>query len=225
LDDIQKKLDMALAKIAALEAAKEQPKKAATFDPRRMEADPVGHMAELGLSVDHVTRILVANAMGDQAPQHLKDYAEQGKKTSAVQSALEAKIEALAGAVNQVVGGAKRESFKTLASDKSKYPHLAAAFAVDPDQFSDVQGDPAEIAAQLEGKYAKFAEALGAKPQPASAVAAVSSAQGSQATPATASALQGTPPPITPQQPGPVSDDIYAKLKQEVVSTYEGKTP
>lgn len=210
---------MALAKIAQLEAAREPKRSTPKFDQRAFELDPLGQMQSLGIDVNHVTKHVVRNALGDAAPQHLKDYVDAGKQYSAVTSGIESKLEHLSRRLEDVIGGRTRESFKTLAADKTKYPNLAVAYAADPESFGDVQGDPAEQAAALEAKYAKFAAAF--KPQPESQSSATS-AQADQAKPAAnAGALQGTPPPVQTKSPGIITDDLYEQLKQETVRQYE----
>ncbi len=213
---------------AATKAAKSTP----SFDARAFSADPVGEMAKLGVPVEHVTKILVANAIGDAAPAHLKEYAQTSQQISNTVQPIQAAIESLGRRLDEVSGGPRRESFKTLAADKSKYPHLATAIAADPSLFGEDaeshKGDAAELAQRLEAQLAKLAPALGVKiSQPASDVSAdtQSIAQGQQAKPApTAESLQGTPPPIQQPPNGTISTpDLYAQLKAEVVRQYETK--
>lgn len=227
MSDIATQLQTAFAKIAQLEEALSKSKKEAppsTVDLRQLEADPIGTLAKHGANIDHYTKHFVANAMGDQAPAHLKEYVKMGQQLSNTTQTIESKIESLGRRLDEVVGGSRRESFQKLAADKDKYPHLAAAYAADPSLFEDEvsQGsEAAEIATKLEARLAKLAPVF--RPPTASAeTAATDSAQVQQAKPApTAGALQGDPPPIVQPKPGAVTDDVYAQIKAEVVSQYD----
>jgi len=200
------------------------------FDPaafaRQLMADPVGTFQRMGVSTDHVTRVLVANAMGDQAPPELKVLAAMGPQVSA-QHALDSKVEALSRQLSTLVDsqtkGVARESFKALASDKSKYPHLAKAYAADPSLFDEdlAGGDAAEIAQKLEARLAKTAAAFGVKTETPPASEANAEAQTTQSTQSRPALETGsTPPPLPQTKPGVFTQEEDQRLKAEILRKY-----
>lgn len=231
-EDLQKQLAAALNRIAQMEerlAAKPAP--ASTPSPNAPDptADPVGFLVAKGVPFEHAMSHFLAQALGENAPPHIKEYVRGSKQMGATAASLETKLEAIGRRLDEVTSGTRAERFKALAADTSKYPHLARAYAADPSLFDGEVGsgnDVAEIAQKAETRLAKLAPALGAPPAASAAQAAVSIAQGQNAKPApTADALQGTPPPIQQPKPGAVTPDVYAQLKAEVVKAHEQKNP
>jgi hypothetical protein len=132
-------------------------------------ADPIGSLSKMGADVQYLTKLLVANAMGEQAPPELRALAHMGPQVAATR-ALEAKLNDLSRQVTDVVTSsskkAARESFKAVTSDKSKYPALSKALAADPEFFDEDferhTGSAEEFATRMEARLAK----LGLVPTP-----------------------------------------------------------
>lgn len=234
MSDIEKKLETALNRIAQLErdsanARKPAPEKPG-FDPaafaRAFTADPVGTMKQMGVPVDHTTRVLVAHAMGDTAPPELKMLAQMGPQV-AQQSALSSDVQALRQRLETYEARDARkatlESFKALTADKAKYPHLTKALSADPSLFDEDLakhgGSAEEIAAQLEARQAKVAAVYA--PPPASTNADPQQAQSTQSKQApSATGLDPTPPPITATPRGLITPQEDASLKAEIIRKY-----
>lgn len=228
--DIQKALETAMGKIAQLEREvsgyRSQPQpQAPTFDPRAFTADPLGAMTRMGIPVDHVTRVLVAHTLGDQAPPELKVLAAMGPQVSAT-NALQVELEQLRRQVSELTTSQSKksagESFKALAADKAKYPHLASAIAADASLYDeDIQsfgGNVEDFLAKEEKRLARLAPALGVKPPAASvANADTTTDQSKQVTPAVAAALNGEMPPLPETKVGVFTQADHDKLKEEVV--------
>jgi len=157
-EDLSKALNTALSRIAALEAETSQHRKrepdqaainaAVRSAMEQMAVDPVGVAGKYSLPVDHITRVLVANAMGKDAPSELRTLAMQGPQISA-QRALDAKVDELSRQFTAFLESQTKksgaESFKALVQDKTKYPHLSKAYAEAPDLY-----DPDSIGANAE---------------------------------------------------------------------------
>lgn len=164
-DDTKKQLDAAISRIASLEAelrGKKPSAATASIDPRDLATDPIGALKRAGVPLDHVTKIIVAHAMGDQAPQQLREYAAMSQHTSAAQQALATEIQSLRQRVDTYEArdrkDAARKSLQALVADKQKYPTLSAALERDPSIFDEdiaSGGDVAEIADKLETRLAR----------------------------------------------------------------------
>lgn len=232
MSDTNEKL---LARMAAMETELAAFRKAAkptapAFDKAAFIRDPQGFMAQHGIPQDHVTRVLVASAMGEQAPPELKVLAAMGPQMSATH-ALDAKLEALSRQFSELTAAqstqGKRESWKALISDKTKHPHLAKAVSADPSLFDDELsahgGTAEELAASIEAKLAKYAAVI-APPPASEANADKSTVQSPQDKPAPlASTTSGGVPPI-PQTPNGVLDPAaQAALKDEIIRKYSSK--
>jgi hypothetical protein len=223
-DDLAKALNTALSRIASLEA------QAAGARPKRNDepsvslsaliADPVGAMTRAGVPVEHITKVLVANAMGDQAPPELRMLASMGPQVTA-QRALDEKVEALSRQLSALTSPKPptAESVKALTSDKSKYPHLARALAADPSFFSDDElaagGSAEEFAARAEARLSKMATVFA--PPAASDANADHADQSTQVKPADSPATAGGVPPIPKPVVGAFTPEDHAKLRDEIV--------
>lgn len=221
-----------LARLAQMEQelASLRSPKAAPADPNQINiamlqqqfvSDPVGTMARLGLPQDHITRVLVASAMGEQAPPELKVLAAMGPQVSA-QRALDAKLETLSRRIEDFSSQGKLERFKALASDKSKHPHLAKAYAADPSLFDEdiaAGGTAEELATKMEARLSKVAAVY--SPPPASDANAEPVVQSSQDQPAlTGTPLQGVPPIPPQQKPGVFTQEDHVRLRDEIVRKF-----
>jgi uncharacterized phage infection (PIP) family protein YhgE len=211
------------SELATLRAVK--PRTDPPFDPEKFRqafyADPVGMVTKMGVPVDHVTRVLVANALGDQAPPELKVLAAMGPQMSAVQAA-SAQVEELSRRLSSYEqkeqSAARAQSVKALISDKTKYPHLAKAFAADPSILDDLGGENAEeAAAKMEKRFSLVA------PPPASVENADASGQSTQSKPATVGALSGEVPPLPQPKSGVLTQDEDRKLRDEIVRKYSSQ--
>lgn len=220
-----------LARLAAMEqelsTLRARPQ-AAAFDQaafaRQMAADPLAAFAKYGVPVEHVTKVLVAHALGDQAPAEMRFAATQGKQVS-TQMEMQAEMQAMRATLASIeadkANTSTRASLNTLTADKTKYPTLAAAYAADPTLFdSDVaghKGDATALAEALEKRLAKTAAALGVKPtQAASSDTADNSGQSTQ-TKTQTGGIDTTPPPIVKAQPGTWTEAEHTRLRDEIV--------
>ncbi len=233
-DELKRQLDTALAKIAQLEVqVANRPAPAAVpqgLDPqqvaRAMASDPVGTMTRLGIPVEHVTRVMVAHQLGDAAPPELRALAQQGPLMSATQAiaqdlqAMRQRLESFEERDRQV---SKRQSFSALASDKTKYPTLAATYKKHPELFDNdaagFQGDVAAYAESQEKRLAALAPALGVTP-PVSSVNTDTTGQSSQAKAHGVSGIDPTPPPIPNAKPGVFTPETHAELKARILAKY-----
>jgi hypothetical protein len=224
-----------LTRIAALETENARLRQ---HDPdairREFTANPHGAMQKYGIPQDHVTRMLVATALGDQAPPELKALAMMGPQVTATQAlqsenqALRQRLEALEA---NFAGKSSVESFGKVAVDKAKYPLLAAALAKSPELFhSEVtshRGDAATLAEQLEGRLKMTAQALGITPTASTADADKANANAQQATSTQAPAplagtMGGDPPPIPQKTSGGSLDEQGLRaLRDDIVRKAE----
>lgn len=157
-----------LQKLAEYEKAKSTPAPSApAFDPR----DPVGSLQKMGADVDYTTKVLVANALranGQPVPPQLEMLAQWGPQTNAT-NALQSQVETLSRQLSMLAEtqtkAVTRESFKASVADKSKYPHLAKAYAANPALFEGKvdahKGNADELAAAIETELKAVAESLG----------------------------------------------------------------
>lgn len=233
-EDLQRKLEVALSRIAALEVR--QPAAPSTptpqFDPqafaRALAADPVGMMTRMGIPVDHVSRVLVAHQLGDAAPPELRMAAMMGPQMSATQ-ALATEVQTVRQRLEQYESRdqkqAVRSSFSALAADKTKYPLLATALAKSPQLFDSEldshQGDAAALAERIEGRLKALAPALGV-PQTASTENAetANAGQSTQTKQAQSGAVDPTPPPIQQGKPGVFTQEDHEALKERIIRKY-----
>lgn len=231
-DDLKKQFETAIARLASLEAEvsgyrsrKHEPEKP-TFDPvayrQAFLADPIGSLTRMGAPVDHITKVLVAHALGDNAPPELKVLASMGPQVSA-QHALDAKVETLSRQLSALTTSGSRDKFRSLAKDASKYPNLSKMLETDPSFFDDEISDGAnveEFAKGRESRMATAAKAFGPKTPPASDANADETAQSTQGKPAIAGAISGDPPPLPRGPSGVFTQEDHQKLRDEVVRKY-----
>ncbi len=186
------------------------------------KSDPIGTHRRVGLTDDHIqhsTRVHVANAMGDQAPHELRMLAAQGPMVSATNT-LQSDVQVLRQRLEHYENEGKtkvvRESFKALAADKSKYPHLAKALAANPALLDEQLGKHGGSAEE----FANAQEALAALYAPPPVREGntddqmPNSQQGKQAQ---GSGLDPTPPPIAQGKAGVFTPEDHAKLRDEIV--------
>lgn len=218
-----------LAKIAALETELAQ--------LRRLKNDlisnPSGTLQKMGVPKEHITQVLVADALGDQAPPQLRAAAAVGPVTAAVSSLTE-KVDALASRLESsdrdTRARATRDATKNLAADKTKYPHLARALAADPTYLDgEAIGDSAENSAKaVEERLARAAKVFGFTPPASDEDAGKQQADGTPPAVGTGrkpQAHQGGNPPSNPQGSGRDrvgwTDDDRIALRDEIVRKYE----
>lgn len=216
------------AEVSGYRSRKQEP---AGLDPTAFKgqftSDPLGTISRMGLPLDHITRVLVAHAMGDAAPPELKALAAMGPQVSAT-ATLDAKVTELTRQLTEMTASSSRNgvrtSFNALATDKVKYPNLSKALTAQPDLYNEElatrRGSADEIAAQLEAHLTKVAAIYA--PQPASDEAAVSTPDPStQIKPvAAAGALVGGVPPLPTVTQGVFTQDEHTKLRDEIVRKY-----
>jgi len=227
--------DKLLARLAALETELSQyrAQRAAAKEPvdhtkelqRQLLQDPVGTMQRMGLPVDHMTRVLVANALGDQAPPELKVLAQMGPQVSAT-NALASDLQAMRQRMEELEAERKatavRASFKAQAQDKQKYPHLAKAVSADASLFEDdiARGVTAE---ELESRLARVAKAVA--PAASTEYAEIPQDPSTQVQAQEGEvSVDPTPPPI-PQKPrGLFTPEEHEALKGEILRKYSPRT-
>lgn len=195
-----------------------------------MTQDPVGVLTRLGVPVDFVTKVFVANALGDQAPPELKALAAMGPQVSHA-AALDSKVESLSRQISTMTEAEKKkaavQSFKELAKDKTKYPSLAKALETEPsyidDELAFMEGSAEEYAAKLEGRLSKAAKVF-APPPPASEANADTSGtpetQADQSTKVKPATTSGSVPALKQSTPGVFTEEEHAKLRDEIVRKY-----
>lgn len=234
--DLQKKLDTALARIAALESSRATaPAPAApAIDRQAWTLDPIGSMQRAGLPVEHIAKVFVAHVMGDQAPPELRTLAAMGPQVSATQ-ALSSELHQLRQRVDAYEAKEKqqavRQSFSQLAVDKTKYPVLATAYARNPSAFeAEVtahQGDAAALAERLESQL----KALGITPPASTENAAATQVQSTQDKQAQQAHVNGgpvdtTPPPLptnAANAKGVFTQEEHRALKDRIMKKYGSK--
>lgn len=224
-----------LARIAQLEAELARRPDPATI-AREITNNPFGAFQKYGVPTDHVTRVLVATALGDQAPPEMKALAMMGPQvtaTQAVQAENQALRQRLDALEQRLTGQATRESFQSVSADKSKYPLLAATLAKAPDLFraevDSHRGDAAALADQLEARLKMTAQALGVNTPTASAAnadnrqrAEAQSSTSQQDTAHQAGAMGGDPPPIPGKiTQGSLDEQGLRALRDEIVRKAE----
>lgn len=222
-----------LARIAQLESEKASLQKAAAkagIDPAQLAADPVGTLTKAGVNATDITNLLIAQAMGDKAPQELRVLLKTGQQVNAAQSALASKVDELSQHVNEYrvrdAKAAARKSFIALASDKQKYPTLAAAIERDPSMFDEeLSGGDAADADRLEARYARVVA-----PKPPAATDSSAANQEGHSTEATATEDKGTagvgtaggaivlPPIPTDYASGPMTAAAHEAAKQAALA-------
>lgn len=238
-NEVIQKLVQSIAKLEGeLSGLRSQSRQPSGIDPaalkRGLLTDPAGTLARLGFNeteLNHVDQLHVARVMGDAAPPQLKALAQSGQNvlaTSQIQQTLEALSRRLDESDNKTKLETTRQSFKALAADKTKYPHLAKAFATNPALFEGrvtASGSAEDLAKQIEAEQAQIASIYGFKPDapPASNEHAdnTQQAQSQESKPAVAGTLNGDVPQI-PQTPVGVFDASkdHEKLKNEILSKF-----
>lgn len=229
-------LAQALARITALESElaplrnKAKEPAAAPFDVagfqqkfakefvKEFTRDPNGMLSKMGAPVEHIRGLMIADALGDQAPPQLQALRQQGpmlNEMSIIRDNLQELSRRLEGIETERTRGSTRESFKTLSSDKAKYPHLADAIAANPALFDGEldghKGDASTLADTLEARLSTLAKVY--KAQPASAGNADTIAQGQNAKPALGSAQVDVPPiPKSELDAQALRDEIVRKF-------------
>lgn len=190
-------------------------------------SDPVGFARQVGVPVDHVTRVFVANAMGDQAPPELKVLASMGPQVNATH-ALDSKVEALSRQLSTLTESqtkeARRKSFEALTADKSKYPNLSKAASADPtliEEFESHGGTAEEFATRMENRLRLVAPA---------APAASDANADDTLDPSTQVKPAGTPntggvPPIPKKPEGAFTQEDHIRLRDEIVRKASSQTP
>lgn len=228
-DELKKALDTALSRLASLETEvsgyrKRPAEDTNKFDPvafrQSFITDPIGQMTKMGVPVDHITRVMVAHAMGDEAPPHLKALAQMGPQVSATH-ALDDKVESLSRQISALVAKegktSARERLHALAKDKTAYPSLASVLESHPSFFDDDLSDGANVedfAKRHEERLSKI------MPRPASDENADTTVQSMQNKPATAGTISGDPPPLPTKPAGVFTQEDHFKLRDEIVRKF-----
>lgn len=178
----------------------------------------------------HVDRVNTAHVLGDQAPPEMRYLALQGPQlaqTSSLATAVEnlsRRFEELVVAPRAVEG--TRDSVKTLAANKEKYPYLSKAIATNPklleSRMAGRTGTAEDIAKSLEDEAAEFATAYGVTvAQPASDGNAAGNAQSAQGKPAPLAGTSiGDVPPLPGPSVGPMTDDEDKRIQAELKRKY-----
>lgn len=228
-DELKKALDTAMARIASLEADSARRASVSApqgIDPRALINDPVGTLTRAGLPLDHISKVMVAHVMGDQATPEMRMYSAMGPQVSATQ-ALASDVQAMRQRFEKLDERDRKEavrsSFTALSADKVKYPLLAAAMVKNPKLFdSDVgshQGDASALAENLEGRLKATAEAVGYIPPASNANADGAQGQSTQTKQAQGS-VDTTPPPLPQPKQGVFTHETHEQLKEKILRKY-----
>jgi hypothetical protein len=220
--------------LSGLRAAQRQPQ-TPQFDQaafvRSFIADPIGSMTKMGIPVDHVTKVAVAHALGNEAPPALQAYAYTGPQqaqTQQIASAVQAISRRLDERDQRDNKLTLKQSMQKLAADKAKYPYLSKVFGANPSMFDDVmeshKGSAEDLAAALEKRQAEMAALYGVKLDSQSAsgedAGTNQQAQSQESKPALAGAMSGNVPPLPLPKAGVFTADEDAKLKAEILAKY-----
>jgi hypothetical protein len=239
--DLEKKFEIALAKIASLEAklnAKPTPQPQG-LDPAKLREqminDPFGTLTKLGVPTQHITRHAVAHELrssGLEVPAQLEALISVGPQINAT-NALESKFEQLSRQVSEIVNTSKartvQERFSALAADKKAYPHLAKAYAANPEFFAkDLERpevDAEALAKELEAQHAMIASVYGYKPETSTAsdvnAGNTVSTQSTQGMPApVAGNLNSEMPPVSQSKAGLWTQEDHDRIRDEIVRKY-----
>lgn len=197
-----------------------------------LRRNPTAAMAKYGIDRDYVTKVLVAEALGDKAPPELRAMAALGPQVAA-QSELAAEMAALRQRLDASEKESARrttlESTKNLAADKTKYPHLSKALANDPslieDEIRTAGVSASEAASAVEARLARAAKALGVTPPPSqeNGNTATGADTGATTTSTKVTAHMGGDPPQIPQGKAKsgFTEDDKAALRDEIVRNME----
>lgn len=181
--------------------------------------DPHGTMARFKVPKEyrqHMTAALVAGEMQEMGMQVDPGLAAkvstfpQTQKVDALASELEALRQREKARDDEAKKAANQASLKTVTADKTKYPHLAAAMAKNPELYSSrvtAESDPAGLAETLEKELAITAEALGVKVAPAQTASQEDAGNANtttsmQVTAQPVGTRAGDPPPLPNKQAG-----------------------
>lgn len=221
-------LETELAQLRAQARGNQQP----AFDKAAFLADPSGYMRNQMKLTDqeylHVNRVNLAMAMGDQAPEALRSLTYQGPLI-AQQSALATQIEQLSRQVQDMVSGKTKEatvtSLKAQIADKSKYPHLAKAYAENPALYearmNAATGTAEEIAKSFEDEAAGFAKAFGYAHPASDNAGDKKEAPSQQSKPAPlVGGSQGDPPPLPKPQEGEWTPEEDQRVRADLARKY-----
>lgn len=229
-DELKKALDTAMSRIASLETEvsgyrKRPAEDTNKFDPvafrQSFITDPIGQMTKMGVPVEHITRVMVAHAMGDEAPPHLKALAQMGPQVSATR-ALDDKVETLSRQISDLLAtqgkSSARERLHALAKDKTAFPSLSSVLESHPSFFDDELSDGADVEDFAKRHEERFSKIM---PRPASDGNADATAPSTQSKPATAGTISGDPPPLpnTPKA-GLFTQEEHQKLRDEIVRKF-----
>lgn len=228
-DDLKKALDTAMSRIASLETEvsgyrKRPAEDTNKFDPAAFRQafvqDPIGQMTKMGVPVDHITRVMVAHAMGDEAPPHLKVLAQMGPQVSATH-ALDDKVETLSRQLSTLLAKegktSARERLHALAKDKTAYPSLSSVLESHPSYFDDDLSDGANVEDFAKRHEERLSKII---PRTASNGNADTTAPSMQSKPATAGTISGDPPPIPTKPVGVFTQEDHSKLRDEIVRKF-----
>lgn len=239
MSDIDSKV--LIQRLAALEAEvsgyRKRPAAEPAVDRSAIVNDPVGYLSKLGVPIEHITKVLVANQLGDAAPAEMRFLGQMGPMVNAT-STLQTQLESLSRQVQELVSSQKsngtRASFKAIATDKTKYPNLSKALSKRGDRYDDeaakFEGTAEEYAAQKEAYLKEMAELYGAPTASdgnADESATVETMTGEQnATesmnggPAIAGALNSEMPTNLKNSSGPLDAKGREELKASVLRKY-----
>ncbi len=209
---------------------------------QNMIANPIGTLKSAGYGdshIDHLRNVFIADKLGPQAPMPLQIAANQGPMLAQFQE-LMGVVKSLADEVKTVkttaVKGSETTKFESTASDASKYPNLAKAYAKNPTKFKTKweshDGSAEDFLKAQESELKEIAEALGVTPAPGgnTAAASVNAEQKTQSekgvvSSAASGLLKDVPVPQSPKSPdGKWGKDTFSGLKERLVAEAQKKT-
>lgn len=231
---LQKSLETALSRIGSLEGELrgKKPEVPQGIDPtvlrNQLTLDPIAALRGYNIpdeTITHLRTCLIADLLGDAAPQHMKDIARSGKQVIATQAS-NAAVADLSRRFDELTTGQKnkqkRDEFNAITAMKDKYPNLAKAATAKPELFTDSLvkhgGTAEEFAVAEEARLAEVAAALGV---PTTSVNNVDNKDQSKKVVSAplASALNGAVPDITQgSKPSSWNQESHNKLRDEIVA-------
>lgn len=206
-------------------------------------ANPIGTLKGAGYGdshIEHLRNVFIADKLGPQAPMPMQIAANLGPMQAQFQE-LMGVVKSLADEVKTVkttaVKGTETTKFQSTASDASKYPNLAKAYAKNPAKFNakwdSHDGSAEDFLKAQEAELKEIADALGVTPAPQegnTAAASVNAEQKAQSekgvvTSAASVHLKDVPVPQSPKSPdGKWGKETYSGLKERLVAEAAKKT-
>ncbi len=225
--------DRLATQFASLQREVEASRRTPGINPQMLLMNTIGALRGAGFNDDHIEHlrsVFLADKLGATAPMQMQVAASLGPQMVRTQE-LQQQVKDLADMVTKLTttnaAGSERAKLKDIISDKSKYPHLAKAYANNPEKYLGAlqEGTAEDYAKKLEEQ---FTDILGPAEQPKgdTSAASVNAETGTkskqQGTSAQSGLLNDAPPPQAKAgKSGAWTKDTYAAMKAELVAEAE----